>query len=98
MRIIRNVLGSVGAAAALALVITATPAAAAAPAATASVVAPTAAEPSALPLYWSPTNQYFTYKSTCDDRGAWYWDNYANVYSWDCRPTSDGYRLWLQKG
>ncbi|MEW2136617.1 hypothetical protein AB0892_08455 [Streptomyces sp. NPDC005409] len=98
MRIIRNVLGSVGAAAALALAITATPAAAAAPAATASVVAPTAAEPSALPLYWSPTNQYFTYESTCDDRGAWYWDNYANVYSWDCRPTSDGYRLWLQKG
>lgn len=98
MRIIRNVLGGMGVAAALALAITTTPAAAAAPAATASVVAPTAAEPGALPLYWSPTNEYFTYKSTCEDRGAWYWDTHANVYSWDCRSTSDGYRLWLQKG
>lgn len=94
---IRSALVSVGLGAALALGVTALPAAAAAaaaaPAATASAVAPSSAM-----LYWENTGETFNRYEPCNTRGSWYWDNYDNVYSWDCRWSGSTYKLWLQKG
>ncbi|WP_328496541.1 hypothetical protein OHS59_30435 [Streptomyces sp. NBC_00414] len=95
---IRNLLGGVGIGAALILGTTAFPAAAAAPAAVPPAAASTAAEPSAVPLYWVNTGETFNRLAPCDTRGSWYWDNYSNVYSWDCRWSGSTYKLWLQKG
>ncbi|MEV7130537.1 hypothetical protein [Streptomyces sp. NPDC093260] len=57
-------------------------------------------ESSALALYWTDSGERFNRLAPCDTRGSWYWDNYSNVYSWDCRwnATNRNYQLWLQKG
>ncbi|ALO91312.1 hypothetical protein SHL15_0097 [Streptomyces hygroscopicus subsp. limoneus] len=92
---IRSALVSAGLGAALALGATALPAtaAAAAPAATPSVATPNSAQ-----LYWVNTGETFNRLDPCNTRGSWYWDNYSNVYSWDCRWSGSTYKLWLQKG
>ncbi|MFI8951387.1 hypothetical protein ACIGO6_33340 [Streptomyces sp. NPDC053750] len=89
----RNALGTAMLGAALALGATALPAAAAAPAAESPAAAPTSVQ-----LYWTNTGETFNRLDPCDTRGSWYWDNYSNVYSWDCRWSGSTYKLWLQKG
>ncbi|GAA1172381.1 hypothetical protein GCM10009654_32020 [Streptomyces hebeiensis] len=62
--------------------------------------APTAVERSSVKLTWVDSGERFNRLAPCDTRGSWYWDNYSNVYSWDCRwsAANRNYQLWLQKG
>lgn len=53
---------------------------------------------SSTPLYWVNTGETFNRYDPCNQRGAWYWDNESDVYSWDCRWSGSTYKLWLQKG
>lgn len=64
----------------------------------AQAATPSAVAPSAIPLYWENTGETFNRLAPCNTRGEWYWDNYSNVYSWDCRWSGSSYKLWLQKG
>ncbi|MER5349466.1 hypothetical protein ABT093_03905 [Kitasatospora sp. NPDC002551] len=86
---IRHVLAATAIGAAL------TVGAAAAPAVAAT---PPVATPSSAALYWVNSGETFNRFDPCNQRGAWYWDNYSNVYSWDCRWSGSTYKLWLQKG
>jgi hypothetical protein len=93
---LRHVLATTALGSAIALGVAVAPAQAGEP----STTSVATVEPNTVQLYWTDSGERFNRRDPCNTRGEWYWDNYSNVYSWDCRWSSakGNFQLWLQKG